>query len=263
MSNGYSIGELMACVIARDIQDGWTLQCGANAVVQRAGMLLGHLHHGPNCRILIGRTYANLFEVPVLQLYESNTDIRAARWGEYVIPHDESFSFDTGRQIDVFAISAMQVDAFGNGNLIGIGPDIRHLTVRGPGGVGTTPCGCTCPRYYILLHHHTRRVLVEKLDFRSSVGHGDGPTFRERHHLPGGGPAFCITPRCVFDFDPASKRMRIASLHPGVMLQEALDHTGFSPVVPRDIPTTLPPTEEELHILRTRIDTTGALREAA
>jgi glutaconate CoA-transferase subunit B len=256
----YSVRELMATVISREVEDGDSLQCGANAVVERAGMLLGHLHHGPNCRILIGRTYSNLYETPVLQLYDSNTDIRAARWGEYVIPHDESFSFSLARQITLFSVSALQVDPHGNTNMIGIGRDLHHLKVRGPGGVGTTPTAAVLKRHVITLHHHERRVLVEDLDFRSGVGYGDGPDFRRRMSLPEGGPRICVTPLCVFDFDDDTKKMRIASIHPGVELEEILANTGFDPIVPESVPVTPVPTEEELSILRGRIDPVGRLR---
>jgi glutaconate CoA-transferase subunit B len=263
MEKNYSINELMACVIARDVEDGDSLQCGANALIQRAGILLGHLHHGPNCRILIGRTYANLYEVPVLQLYDSNTDWRAARWGEYIIPHDESFSFNGGRQIDMFVPGALQVDRFGNSNMIGIGPDVKHLKVRGPGGVGTTPVGAFLGRYNILLNHHDKRTLVEKCDFISGVGFGDGPDFRKRYFLPGGGPRYVITPMCVFDFEETTKRMRLKSVHPGVDVDKVLAATGFEPLVPAKVAHTPEPTAEELDILRRRIDPKGVMRQAA
>ncbi|MBK7263329.1 MAG: hypothetical protein IPI03_16305 [Rubrivivax sp.] len=259
--NDYSLNELIACVLAREVRDGDSLQCGANAVVQRSGFLLGHLDHGPNCRVLIGRTFANLWDVPVLQLYDMNVDWRAARWGEYVIPHDESFSWSSRRQISAFAIGALQTDKRGNTNMLGFGDDPKRLKVRGPGGVGTTPVSARLDRYYIMLRRHDRRALVDQCDFVSGIGFGDGPGAREKLGLPGGGPKLCITPLCVFDFDEATKLMRIKSLHPGVTLQQVLDNTGFAPVVPKDIPTTPAPTERELHILRTRIDPKGVLRK--
>jgi glutaconate CoA-transferase subunit B len=262
MEKNYSINELIACVIARTVKDGESLQCGANAIVPRAAFLLAHLHHGPNNRILIGRTYANLFTVPVLQLYDSNTDWRAARWGEYIIPHDESFSFSPKKQIDVFAIGAMQVDAFGNTNMIGIGKDHRKLKVRGPGGVGTTPASALVNRYYILMGSHDKRTFVEKCDFVSGIGFGDGPEFREKHCLPGGGPYYCTTPLCIFDFDETTKRIRLKSVHPGVSVEDVIANTGFEIAIPDDVEVTQGPTEKELSILRTRIDPKGMLRRA-
>lgn len=258
----YSLNELIACVLARDVEDGDSLQCGANAVVQRAGLLLGHLHHGPNCRVLIGRTFANLYDVPVLELYDMNVDWRASRWGEYIIPHDESFSWNIRRQVDAFVIGALQIDKFGNTNMFGIGTDPKRLKVRGPGGVGTTRTGANCKRIHVMMRRHDKRALVDKCDFISAIGFGTGPGDRERYGFPGEGPRYCITPYCVFDFEPQSKRMRIRSLHPGISLEQVLDNTGFEPIVPHEVPQTPPPTAEELRILRTRIDPKGVLRKA-
>jgi glutaconate CoA-transferase subunit B len=66
---------------------------------------------------------------------------------------------------------------------------------------------------------------------------------------------------CVFDFDPDSKRMRIKSLHPGVTEEQVREATGFE-IAPSDgeIGVTAQPSAEELHILRTEVDPTGARR---
>jgi hypothetical protein len=38
------------------------------------------------------------------------------------------------------------------------------------------------------------------------------------------------------------------------------ESTGFELVIPASVPTTAPPTAEELRALRTRVDTAGRLR---
>ena len=55
--------------------------------------------------------------------------------------------------------------------------------------------------------------------------------------------------------------MRLKSLHPGVSLEEVQDNTGFDLVIPKVFETTMPPTENELHILRERVDPEGILRK--
>ena len=81
-----------------------------------------------------------------------------------------------------------------------------------------------------------------------------------RLKLPGAGPRYIITPLCVFDFDPDTNAARLKSLNPGVTLEQVREQTGFEFLAPREPPVTQPPTEEELTILRTRIDRAGALR---
>ena len=56
------------------------------------------------------------------------------------------------------------------------------------------------------------------------------------------------------DFTEEEKTMRLKSLHPGVTREEVELNTGFSLVIPNSVPTTTPPTEEELDVLRTRVD---------
>jgi glutaconate CoA-transferase subunit B len=58
------------------------------------------------------------------------------------------------------------------------------------------------------------------------------------------------------DFDPETKRMRLATIHPGVSVQQVLENTGFDLIVPKTVPTTEFPTYEQLALLRA-IDPTG------
>jgi hypothetical protein len=58
--------------------------------------------------------------------------------------------------------------------------------------------------------------------------------------------------------------MRVLSLHPGVEASEVQEQTGFELVLPRSVPTTRPPTEEEYRLLEEVIDPKGLrLREVA
>ncbi len=165
------------------------------------------------------------------------------------------------RRRGVFFCGGLQIDAHGNSNLIGIGREYQRLAVRGPGGIGTCNATVHAGRYHLVTTSHTPRVLVERCDFVSAVGFGDGsPGFRDRLRLPPGGPRFIITPLCVFDFDPVTSRARLASVHPGVDAGEVRAKTGFEFPHDSDIPVTAPPTEDELSTLRTRIDPQGALR---
>jgi glutaconate CoA-transferase subunit B len=63
------------------------------------------------------------------------------------------------------------------------------------------------------------------------------------------------------DFDEKTKRMRLKSVHPGVTVDRVVENTGFELIIPEKVPTTEPPTSEELHILRTKVDPDGALRK--
>jgi glutaconate CoA-transferase subunit B len=116
-------------------------------------------------------------------------------------------------------------------------------------------------RYYIVLNSHTPRIFVERCDYISAYGWGaGGADARRRMGLPGGGPKYCVTPLCVIDFAEDTKRMRLHSLHAGVSAADVQARTGFALTTSVPIPTTDPPSAEELHVLRTRVDRSGFLR---
>jgi glutaconate CoA-transferase subunit B len=251
----------MATVIAHDLEDGEWVEVGANLPVPRAGALLAHLTHGPNMTVMIGMTKAYLRDEPVIEEFEFITDVRAMRWAEAHYQHDRLLSDQRFRRRGVFYCGGIQFDRYGNANLIGVGSDHRRLRFRGPGGIGTCNATVQNGRYHLVTTTHSPQVLVERCDFVSALGWGNGDgNARASLGLPNDGPRYLITPLCVFDFDPDDHCARLRSVHPGVDVEEVVQNTGFSFEVPSDVPATPAPSEEELRVLRTRIDSQGALR---
>lgn len=253
--------EIMATVIANDLRDGEWVEVGANLPVVRAGALLAHLTHGPNMTVMLAMTKAYLRDVPVIAEFAMITDVAATRWAEAYYPHDRLLSEMRFRRDGVFYAGGLQLDRYGNSNLIGIGPDARRLDVRGPGGIGTCNATVQNARFHLVTTTHSPRVLVERCDYISALGYGDGTAgFRERHGLGSNGPASIITPLCVFDFDPDTRSARVRSMHPGTTLADLRRQTGFDPGPADDAPLTALPTDEQLRLLRERIDVEGSLR---
>ena len=262
---GYcSISELLACFLARDLNDGEQLQVGIALPIPEAAVRLAHLMHGPNMELIFLGARMNVHHLERVPLPAFGWDRRVVRWAE-------SFS-DRGHRFDqvkdwhrrVFFIGGIQIDPYGNTNLIGVGSDYQRLKFRGPGSVGTPTLTTHVGRYYIVLNSHSPRVFVPKCDFVSTVGWGEGGAdARTRLGLPGGGPKYCVTPLCIMDFSEDQKRLRLRSLHPGVSLDEVLSQTGFPLIVPSVVPTTELPGAEELTVLRERVDWVGALRHSA
>jgi glutaconate CoA-transferase subunit B len=110
---------------------------------------------------------------------------------------------------------------------------------------------------------HSRRRFVPRVDFISGAGFIDGPGAREKAGLRRGGPRWVLSELGVFDFDPATCRMRVKSIHPGHTIAEVRDQTGFDLVVPPQVPDTTPPTAEELRLLRREIDPHGVMLASA
>ena len=258
-----SVKELMAAFLARDMRDGEEIFVGTNLPVIRAGALLAHLHHGPNMRVMVAHTRTNLHDTPVMEHFELLTDWRAGRWAEGYFNDNEIVLYQKSRRDSVFFVGALQIDPFGNSNLIGLrSPSGRGFRLRGPGAIATTTNASHVRRFYLFTSEHTPRVFVERCDFVSTVGWGSGGAgARDALGLPGGGPRYCVTPLAILDFQEETKQLRLRSVHPGVTVEQVVANTGFPLVVPDHVAVTESPSAAELDILRRRVDPRGLLRQ--
>jgi glutaconate CoA-transferase subunit B len=250
--------ELMAVFISRQIKNGDYVAIGTNLPVSTAGVLLAHLTHAPDLRISALSYFTNLSEVEQFHDLGQVASPRLSRWAEAIWPLDTLL--DAVPRMDWCFTGAVQVDKYGNTNLIGVGDDIHDLKVRGPGSVGSSSVMATVKQYIVHTGRHNAKVLVQKCDFRSAVGWGDGGDHRARLGLPGGGPRFVITPKAIMDFEEESRSMRLKHLLPGVTLDDVVANTGFELVIPTDLEEMAPPSAQELELLHTKIDINGVLR---
>lgn len=261
----YSTNELIACFLSHEFEDGEELGAGATSPVARAAVLLAHLTSAPNMIIRVNFTRTNFSNIVELTQYELECDYRAMRWAERYTRDDEDVEWCRrlvrGKGTRYF-IGAIQIDRYGNANLIGVGEDFRRLKFRGPGGLGTATVTAYTKCYYLLPTRHDPRTFVEKCDYVSTPGWGEGGTDgRKKLGLTGGGPKYCVSPLCVMDFEENTKRMRLKSVHPGVSVEQVVKNTGFELVIPDQVPITVRPTKQEIELLRSRIDREGVLRK--
>lgn len=248
---GYSGQELMAAVMARHLRPREVAIMGAVSALPQAACRLAQLTTAPGLWFIAGGSGA--VNPHLDPLVASSCDERLLDADAVLSLPDVILVEGRGDLIDVFFAGGLQIDVHGNCNLGPLGP-WRHPTLRGPGGVGL-PFVSRAGRVLIYTLSHDRRTFVEHVDFVSGPGFPAGPG-----RLPGGGPSLIVTPLCTMDFDPGSHRARLATLHPGVTLDQVLGATGFTPIVPNKLETTPAPAPEELAILR-RLDPTGLLRD--
>lgn len=251
--------EFAAVVLSRELRDGEVgSPGGSRSEIPLAAARLAQLTHAPNLAIITSAAgfVANMVDKPWSPLFSSTMDWRNVYAGtEAVLP--SSGVFHTRR--DWFFAGALQVDAYGNINLSRI--RLKDGTeMRGPGAAGLAYSSTMAQRYFIYMHEHSRRSFVDKLDYRTAIGFGEGPGSRERLGLRGGGPAIVISPRGVMDFDEQTLRLRLRSVHPGQSVQELVENTGCELIVPQDVPSTQAPSQQELHVLRDQVDCGGVLR---
>jgi acyl CoA:acetate/3-ketoacid CoA transferase beta subunit len=146
-------------------------------------------------------------------------------------------------------MGAAQIDRSGNQNISVIGnwkrPKAQLLGVRGaPGNTVNHPVSYWIPR-------HSPRVFIDRVDMVCGVGYDRGA-----HEL-----RVVVTNLGVLDFGTPERTMRLRSVHPGVEVNDVVAATGFPLAVPDQVAVTPWPTDEELGLIRVRLDPDGA-REA-
>ena len=217
--------ELMATVIAREVRDGETVAVGTLAPVPASGVLLAHFTHAPNARVVI----------------LNHPDYWPFRYGS-----KEFYDFAQRGGFDLFFLSGGQIDRHGNLNLIAVG-DPERPRVRLPGGAGSAMLYYLPRRVMLFRMDHSPRVFVERVDVVASPGSSPPDVVRP------GGPWKCVTPLCLFRFDPERRRLLVESVHPGVDRETLVRRTGFPLEWGPEAGTTPPPTPEQLAVLRRRV----------
>jgi glutaconate CoA-transferase subunit B len=153
-----------------------------------------------------------------------------------------------GGRMTVGFLGGAQIDRYANLNTTVVGP-YHKPKVRLPGGGGAPEIAIACGEIFIIMSHG-KRGFVDKLDFVTSLGHGEGGDHRARLGVKTKGPTRLITDLCVFEPDPLTKEMTVVSVHPGVTRDEIDRNTGWKVKYAADAATTPAPSAEELTVLR-------------
>jgi glutaconate CoA-transferase subunit B len=246
----YTSLELMAAAGARELKDGEIVAVGLGLPV--VASFLAKRTHAPNITLL--------FELGVVDPEPIDTAVGLADpriW--YRAKIFSSFADMLGTVlhrglVDVGFLGGLEIDAYGNLNTTLLGDPrgkFRHFT--GSGGANDI---ASSARRTITIIRHEARKLNEAVAFVTSPGYLRGGGDREAAGLAGG-PSRVITDKALFDFHPESKRMRLLSIHPGTTLEDVLATMSFQPIVPDDLPTTEPPTVEQVRLIREEIDPEG------
>jgi glutaconate CoA-transferase subunit B len=207
-------------------------------MIPAAGLLLAKERHAPNAELIILGGTAFL-------------PFATSRQFHYLAQRGE---------LGLFFVSGIQIDQYGNYNLHVLG-DPDRPQVRFPGGYGGGMIYYGARRTIVFRTEHTRRSLVEKVDFISAAG--STPPDVLRH----GGPSKVITPMATLRFDKASGRLSLDSVHVPHTLQEVVENTGFALEGADKASATPEPTAEELrtlrHVVRKTMIETGTYAEWA
>ena len=171
-----------------------------------------------------------------------------------------------GGRVTIGFLGAAQLDRFGNINTTVIG-DYQHPKTRLPGGGGAPEIATSSQQVYITMKQ-SLRGMVDKIDFFTSFGHGEGGDARRKLGIDTAGPTLLITDLAIWKPDPETKEFTVVSLHPGVSRDQVQATCGWTVKFADDLEVTPAPTELELKTLRdlrerTRIAHSGKKEKAA
>jgi glutaconate CoA-transferase, subunit B len=240
----FTAEEVMTVVAARALTDETVCFVGIGLPSTAAN--LARLTHAPRT-VLVYESGTIGSKPATLPL--SIGDGELAETADAVVPVPEIFAYWLqGGRIDVGFLGAAQIDRFANLNSTVIG-DYERPKVRLPGGGGAPEIAAMAGEVIVIIRQ-SPRTFVERLDFRSSIGFGDGAGERELLGLPGRGPTIVITDLGVLRPDPETCELTLTQVHPDVSVDQVREATGWPLRVADDVHETEPPTDEELRVLR-------------
>ncbi|HKS73912.1 MAG TPA: CoA-transferase [Terriglobales bacterium] len=238
----YTLGELMVASAAREIGDGEVVFVGMRLPL--IAFVVAKKAHAPNA--------VGLFEngviraTPAPELIYTMADPPNILGATQCLDMLGVMSLLQSGRVHLGFLGAAEVDRFGNLNSTEVrGP--KGLT-RLPGSGGACDIASLAQRFVVLLDHGKQR-LPERVSFLTSPGNGDGKGWRKRVGLPRGGPAAVITTKGILRFDGEGEAF-LASVHPGVEVNDVLENTGWDLRVAEDLLTTPEPNREELAAIR-------------
>jgi glutaconate CoA-transferase subunit B len=167
--------------------------------------------------------------------------------------HDVFLSLLQGGRIRTGLLSAAQVDRFGNINSSYVeSPGGARRRLPGAGGANAIASFC---RRLIIVVPHERRRFPARCDYVSSPGYVDGPGGRLRAGLASEPEEILVvTDLCVMRATPDVGTLCVTRLMPDTDMTEVRRETGFALEVIGKPEQIVPPTSDQLVMLRQEVD---------
>ena len=245
----YTAGELMVAAAAREIRGGEVVFVGMRLPL--LAFCLARSTHAPSAIGLFENGVVR--DSPALEFLVTMSDGPNVTGALWCTEMRELMGLLQAGRVDLGFIGGAQIDRFGNLNTSYVGPAGRATRLPGSGGGADI---ASLSRRHVIIMAHERRRFVERVDYVTSPGHGEGGDWRRRVGLPRGGPAALITTLGLFRFDRETGEIALAATHPGVTVADVRRETGWPLACLDEVGETPPPTAEELRIIR-RFDPEG------
>ena len=219
----FTLEEMMAVVISREVRDGETVGVGAASPIPAAGCILAEQLQAPKATLII---------------------LGSKEYYPFPAGSSELHFLAQRGDLDLFFLSGIQMDRQGNINLHVLG-DYNSPQMRLPGAYGSAMLYYMAHRVILFRTEHTRRTFVGKVNFVTAAGTTPESVYRE------GGPTLVITPKALLAWDRGRKEWVLEAVHPGSTVEDVQENTGFPLEISSSFKITPPPTDRELSVLRT------------
>ncbi len=240
----YTPSDMMTIAASRALKNGDVCFVGIGA--PSAACNVARLTHAPDISLIYES--GTLCTAPdILPLSIGDGELCETALTTVSVPEMFRYWLQGGR-ITIGFLGAAQLDRFGNINTTVIG-DYHKPTVRLPGAGGAPEIATSVGEVFITMRQ-TKRGMVEKVDFITSFGHGQGGDDRAKLGVKTKGPSLLVTDMAVWRTDPVSKEFVVTSMHPGVTREQMQESCGWTIRYADAVTETPPPTELELSTLR-------------
>ncbi len=240
----YKPNEMMTIAAARALKNSDVTFVGIG--MPSAAANLARLTHAPEIT-LIYESGTLATKPTVLPLSIGDGELCETALTTVSVPEMFRYWLQGGR-ITVGFLGGAQIDKYANLNTTVVGPYDKPK-VRLPGGGGAPEIATSCGEIFIIMAQG-KRSFVNKLDFVTSLGYGEGGDHREKLGVKTKGPTKLVTDLCIFEPDPKTREMTVTSIHPGVTREQIQENTGWTVKYADKVAETPPPTEKELSVLR-------------
>src|SRR4051794_6438229 len=195
----YTTAEMMAVAAARalDNRDVCFVGIGAPSLASN----LARLTHAPDITLIYESGTIGT-RPDVLPLSIGDPELCLTALVTVSVPEMFQYWLQGGR-ISVGFLGGAQIDRFANINSSVIG-SYKQPKVRLPGGGGAPEIASLCGQTYVVMPQ-SRRSFLERVDFITSFGFGEGGDHRERLGIRTAGPTLVITDLCAMRPDPQTK----------------------------------------------------------
>ncbi len=252
----FTVDELLAVCLAREYDNSSICSVGSVSPLAMVSYLLAKTTHAPGLMIIaLNGGLIDIDAHPMSLTLAEPLEFESAKviWGA-----DETYHwyYQQGR-ITHEVITVAQLDLRGRTNNAWI--DTGRKRIRLPGQGGMADVANLHQNFILYLTRHSRERFVDSVRF-CTASRG---LMRDTERIEAGlkpGKVRLLSDLGIFEINPDEAIFRLTSLHPNVTLDMVKENTGGEFLVADPLPVTSAPTEEELRLIRTRIDPFGIRR---